>query len=136
MPLPPYLLNIYALSPDGEPLAKPTWSILGDTDIAYLLRGNPQGVILLGQQHTTGHYLVDPADIGLDYRTCRDYLTARDMVNSLVSELDYPMSPLEAYLIRTQIYAQRIIRATTLKTIRTAALTIGPAHVRARYISP
>lgn len=135
MPLPPYLLSIYAFTLEGEPMVHPTWIILGDTQIQHLGLGNPGGIILLGEQ-STGHYLVDPADIGLDYQTCRAYVTARDMYATLVSEAALPTGPFEAHLIRAQAYAQCLIRDTTLKAISNAALIIGPAHFTPRYIMP
>ncbi len=115
-------------------MTNPTWSILGDTEIAILSRSNPDGIILLGEQ-SAGHYLVDPVDIGLDYQTCRAFITARDQYATLVSEAAQP-APLGVHFIQIQMTAQRLLRDATFKTINTAALSIGSAHFTPRYIMP
>ena len=115
-------------------MANPTWSILGDTDIADLSRCNPDGLILLGEQ-ATGHYLVDPVDIGLDYQTCRAFITARDQYATLVSEAALS-TPLGLHFIQIQMVAQRLLYEAAFKTVDAAALTIGPAHFAARFIMP
>lgn len=129
MPLPPYLLSIYAYTLEGEPMTNPTWCLLGDEEIKAMIFKSSCGSLLLGEQ-SVGHYLVDPTDIGLDYQTCLAYVTTRDQHASLVSETSLPTNVLVA-LRQTQCS----IRDRTFKTIHSAALNISKAHLIRRYVT-
>ena len=135
MPFPPYLLNIFTHTVEGEPMETPTWGLLGDEEIDFLAL-SCEGTIILGE-HETGHYLVDPADIGLDYATCKAYRTAQDQYATLTAETDqYTLSADDATcrFHLAQMAVQKAIRTTSFLLIDTAAFKITDAHKARRYV--
>ena len=137
MPLPPYLLHIFTQTQTGEPMENPTWGLLGDADIDFLVCAVDAGVILLGEQ-SPGEYLVDPADIGLDYNVCKAYLSARDQYATLASETDlYSLTadPATRHFQLAVMTAQKAIRDTAFGMIDAVALNVTEAHRTQRYIT-
>jgi hypothetical protein len=137
MSLPPYLLHIFTHTLEGEPMTNPTWGLLGDADVEFLACASQDGIIILGEL-SIGEYLVDPADIGLDYKTCKAYWTARDQYAALASETDlYSLTaePGVRQLACAILERNATIRDNAFTIINAMAFNITERHRAERHVT-